>query len=133
MQDFDEFVHVVAVSTDNHVCNRKLFIELCDGQLQHSIEHPHRMGERLFLMFDFTHNFKNIFNHFVNKNVMNPPTTGHEHILGESCSAKFSDIKKLYALEEDKVLKVAHKLKKSSLNPSNIARTSPQHALSKFV
>lgn len=91
-----------------------------------------RKDEKLFLIFDFTHNFKNIYNHFVNKKVMHPPTAGYEHILGESCTAKFAHIIKLYSMEEEKVLRVACKLKKVSLNPSSIARTSPQHALGKF-
>ena len=63
---------------------------------------------------------------------MHPPTLGHEHILGDTCVAKFSHLKELYAMEEGKALKVAHALKKVSLNPSSIARTSPQHALGKF-
>ena len=107
-------------------------MELCDGNLQHSIDHPFRAGEKLFFLFDFTHNFKNIFNHFLNKRIMNLPTQGHEHILGNSCVADFSHISKLYAMEEDKSIKIAHQLKKVSLNPSNIARTSPPHALSKL-
>lgn len=63
---------------------------------------------------------------------MHISTCGHEQILGNRCIADFRHIKKLYALEEEKTLKVAHRLKKVCLNPSNIARTSPQHALSKL-
>lgn len=107
-------------------------MDLCNGELRHSIEHPYRPREKLFLIFDFTHNFKNIFNHFVNKKQMHPPTKDNEDILGVSCHAKFLHIKTLYAMEEGKTLKVAHQLKKVSLNPSSIARTSPQHALSKY-
>ena len=47
----------------------------------------------------------------------------------EEISPQFSHIKMIYALEENKTLKVAHKLKKVLLNPSNITRTSSQHAL----
>jgi len=57
------------------------------------------------------------------------PTRGFEEYLGDACAPYFSHVKKVYAIEENKTLKVAHKLKKASLNPSNIARTSPQHAL----
>ena len=110
---------------------RKLFIDLCGGKLVHSIQHPLRENERLFLFFDFTHNMKNIYNIFVNRKIMHPPTTGHKKLLGESCTAKFAHIARLYALEENKSLKIAFDLKKVSLNPSSIARTSPQHALSK--
>ena len=53
-----------------------------------------------------------------------------QHMLGEQCIAQFKHVKRLYALEEHKPLKIAFTLKKASLNPSNIARTSPLHALS---
>ena len=109
-----------------------MFIDMCGGRLAHSIEHPFRKEERLFFMFDFTHNFKNIFNNFVNKKIMSPPTAQYEDILGKDCCARFQHIAHLYAIEESKSLKIAHGLKKASLNPSNIARTSPQHAISKI-
>ena len=64
---------------------------------------------------------------------MHTPASGHEHVLRESCTAKFAHIARLYALEEEKSLKIACNLKKVSLNPSSIARTSPQHALGKYA
>ena len=108
-----------------------MYLDLCQGSLCHSIPHPKRKDENLYLLFDFTHCLKNIFNNFLNKNRMHLPCTGHESVLGDFCVAEFSHIKRLYALEEHKTLKIAHKLKKNSLNPSSIARTSPLHALSK--
>jgi len=108
-----------------------MLIDLCGGELKPYTEHPTKPGENLFLLFDFTHNFKNIFNNFISKYRLNIPTSGFETILGESCHANFNHIKRLYAIEEHKSLKVAHALKKVSLNPSNVSRTSPQHALSK--
>jgi len=112
---------------------RKLFIDLCGGELKPFVEHPTRLGESLFLLFDFTHNFKNIFNNSMSKGRMAIPTRRFESILGESCKTNFNHIKQLYALEEHKSLKIAHALKKVLLNPSNVAKTSPQHALSKTV
>ena len=38
----------------------------------------------------------------------------------------------VYALEESKVLKIAHVLKKSFLDPSSIARTSPHRACGEY-
>ena len=111
---------------------RKLFLNLCGNEnLQYSVEHPTRPNEKLYLIFDFTHNFKNIFNNFIGRGRMNIPTGGFESILGKSCIAQFAHIRRLYGLEEDKVLKIAYELKKVSLNPSSLARTSPQHALGK--
>ena len=109
-----------------------MFVDLGGGELQSRIKHPTRPDENLFLLFDFTHNFKNIFNNFLSKSRMNIPTSGFEFLLGDSCQANFNHIKRLYAMEEYKSLKVTHSLKKVSLNPSNVARTSPQHALSKI-
>ena len=88
-------------------------------------------GERLFLILDFTHNFKNLYNNFVNNPQMHPPTLGHQHILEDKCIAQFAHLKQLYQIEEGKTLKVAQTFRKVSLNPSSIARTSPQHALGK--
>ena len=109
-----------------------MYIELGGGQLKHCIVHPTRSDEKLFLLFDTTHNFKNIFNNFINKGRFNIPTHANEDILGKTCSPCFSHLKHVYAIEEHKPLKIAHALKKVSLNPSGIARTSPQHAFGKF-
>jgi len=106
-------------------------MDLCGGELAHSIPHPTKKEERLFLLFDFTHNLKNIFNNFINKPYFRLPSTGYEEILGERCTASFAHIKHLYAIEEAKPLKIAFALKRAALNPSSIARTSPQHAISK--
>ena len=111
---------------------RKLYIDLCDGKLTESIQHPLWQREKLFLLFDFTHNFKNIYNNFVNRKIMSWPTFQHKEILGDTCTATFSHIAHLYALEEHKNLKIANNLKKVSLNLSSIARASPRHALVKF-
>ena len=51
--------------------------------------------------------------------------SGHESVLADHCVAEFFHINRLYALEEHKTLKIANKLKKNSLNPSSIAKTSP--------
>ena len=130
----DSLFHVIAVSTDNHVINRSFFKRLCCGNdIVPFIEHPIRRDSKLFLLFDFTHNLKNIFNNFVNKTKMILPA-GHAEILHVNgiCTASFLHMKQLYSKEENLPLKVGHALKKASLNPVNISRTSPQHALSIF-
>ena len=43
---------------------------------------------------------------------MNVPATGHKHFLGEKWNADLARIKKSSAIEEEKALYVAHKLKK---------------------
>jgi len=81
-------------------------------------------------MFDFTHNLKKIINNFVNKQRL-IPTPRYNDIHKNPFIALFSHIKQLYALEEHKTAKIAHTLKKASLNPRNSARTS-QHALNMY-
>ena len=154
MISIDEFLLVSAISLDNHVCNRwdkysivhwsllychafdyrKLFLDLRgDEEIFPSIDHrPVRRNERLFLLFDFTHNFKNIFYHLVSKKMMLIPCHGHKEVLESPCFSNFQHVIKLYGLDESKPLKVAHSFKKISLNPSAIARTSPSHALSEY-
>ena len=44
---------------------------------------------------------------------MNIPTGGFESILGKSCIDQLAHNRRLYGLEEDKVLKIAFELKKS--------------------
>ena len=109
-------------------------MDLCGGsKLSTSIEHPWRNKERVFLLFDFTHNMKNIFNNSVTRKRYHLPkidNTDGQLIFGEQCIAQLEHTKRLYALEEHKPLRIAFTLKKASLNPSNIARTSPQHTLS---
>ena len=109
-------------------------MDLCGGNsLSTSIQHPLRSEEKLFLLFDFTHNLKNIFNNFVTRkryHVLTCNSADAQHMLGEQCIAQFEHVKRLYALEEHKTLKIAFTQKKASLNPSNIARTSPLHASS---
>ena len=108
-------------------------MELCgSNNLTSSVAHPTKPNEILFLLFDFRHNMKNIFNNFVSRKVMHIPEIPDDNVFGAKCVAQFSHLKQLYAIEEHKPRKVAHSLKKASLNPSSIARTSPQHALSKW-
>lgn len=109
---------------------REIFSDLCGGELRHSIEHPIRTDEELFLLFDFTHSLISIYDDFKNKEHMNPPTVGHEHILGRSSGAEFSHIVRLYELEEDNPLKNTFQLKNESLSPTAI--TTLKHALGEF-
>ena len=59
-----------------------MFIDLYGRNLQPYIPHPTINEELLFLIFDFTHNLKNIFNNFLSKGRMHIPTSGFETVLG---------------------------------------------------
>ncbi len=150
-EQLQKIVCVVAVSVDNHAVNRSLYCKLCGGTLKPCIDHPFNPGHPLFLLFDTTHNMKNIYNNWVskqlecinffsgialelsisqvNRDVFKMPD-GYTDLIGGGSTAHFSHIKNLFFKEEHLPLKVAHKLKRISLNPNNIARTSPLHALS---
>jgi len=59
---------VVILSFDNATPNRKFYThELCSGKLQTSVPHPHECGKPIFLSFDAVHNFKNLYNNFINR------------------------------------------------------------------
>ncbi len=66
----------------------------------------------------------------INKRVFHLPGSDHADLITPNCTTNFSHIKALFFKEEHLPLKVAHALKKSSLNPNNVARTSPSHTLS---
>jgi len=59
---------VVSMSLDNATPNRKFYVhEFCKGILKPQIPHPLLPNKPLFLTFDAVHNFKNIYNSFINR------------------------------------------------------------------
>ena len=56
------------------------------------------IDERLFLLFDFTHDLKNISNNFVTRKRYRVPEIANanaQHILGGKCLAQFEHINRL--------------------------------------
>ena len=91
------------------------------------IDHPTRPGNKIFLLFDSVHVFKNIFNNLLNrKEFFCPP------FEGESLSAKMVHVKQLYALELEQGVRFAYKLTDQVLNPQSIERTKVKLADSFF-
>ena len=90
-------------------------MELCRSKsLSSSMTHSTKPNERLFLLFDFNHNMKNIFNNFVSRKSMHiSEIPGDDGLFDEKCVTQFFHITRLYVLEEHQPLKVAHCLKKS--------------------
>ena len=99
------------------------------GELKPAIPHPHAAGDQLFFLIDPTHNIKNIFNNWLRQGEFHLMLNSSEG--SENITAYFTHIIRLYEKEEAMVLKVAHKLQKGYLNPSNIQKTCPQLALGK--
>lgn len=118
---------VVSIITDNHASNRKFFLGLCDGNLKTYVKNPLSDG-RIYLLFDPTHNVKNLYNNFQKRRVFKCP--GVFPILTESTEANFDDIDKVFAIEQSKPLKIAYKLNKAVLDPKSIEITSVKLAVS---
>ena len=86
----------VVISVDNHPVNRSLFeTVLCDGELKTHIVNPVN-GEKLFLLFDPVHNFKNIYNNWCTRGVFKFPDM---HDNSKFHIADFSDLIDLYTTE----------------------------------
>ena len=65
---------------------RKLYKKFCgSNNLTSSVAHPTKPNEILFLLFDFTHNMKNIFNNFVSRKVMHIPEIPDNNVFGGKC------------------------------------------------
>jgi len=130
-----QFIHsigfrVLIVCVDNYSVNRAFYInKLCNGTLQSSIPNPCDPDSPLYLTFDTTHNVKNIYNNFQSKKVFVCPPFSPQ---SSSFTANFQHIEELYYLERDKSVKIAHKLRAASLNPTNLQRTSVKHSASVF-
>jgi hypothetical protein len=127
---------VVAVCSDNHPVNRSFYTnKLCNGVLKEHIEHPCRPLAPLFILFDSTHNIKNVYNNFERKKLfVCPPLPQslsshldiHDNFTGHVTpyTASFHHIEQLYHTEADKPVKAARKLTKACLKPSAIEKSS---------
>ncbi len=129
---------IKCVSMDNATPNRKFFVDaLCNGDLKPSIPHPQLPDESLFLMFDSVHNFKNIYNNFLNRRVFRlPPFPNAEMWTAsqdqEQFSAQVAHVEELYYKELGKPVKLAYKLSEKVLHPTAIEKTNVQLADSFF-
>ena len=119
---------VVAILTDNHSSNRKFFIKLCNGTLTTFVQNPLTETDgRIYLIFDPTHNIKNLYNNFQKRRLFKCP--GCPPILQDVTSANFDDIDKVFEIENTKPLRFAHKLTKAVLKPKSIEKTSVRLAV----
>ena len=121
---------VVAVVCDNSTANRKFFIQhLCNGSFQHFVANP-ITGEKMFLLFDPTHNLKNLYNNFQKRKIFScPPIPPY---LERNTIANFNDINMVYHMELDKPLKIAYKLNRSVIQPSSMDKLSMKLACAAF-
>ena len=129
---FESFNHVMtmlhnigflvrAVLVDNSHPNRRFFVfHLCHGELKPYIISQWTQ-EKLFLLFDPTHNVKNIYSNFQKRRIYDCPSMP-KHF--DNAVANFSDLEEVYDTECDRPLRLAHKLSKVVLYPKSIEKSS---------
>ena len=109
---------------------------LGNGEILQKISHPCGDGN-LWLLFDYVHNMKNIYNNWLSKGKFIFPddaqTLIHSQMPLLPKEAHFKHVEELYKLEETKPIKIAHKLTRTSLAPTNIQKTSTRHCLGMYV
>ena len=119
--------NVVAIVLDNATPNKKIFLTLCGEIWKPFIPNPFVTNGQIYLIFDPTHNIKNLYNNFQKRRKFVCPA--FQPILNERTEANFSDIDEIYEVEKCKPLKFAHKLNESVLNPKSIEKTNVKLAL----
>ena len=121
--------NVVAISVDNAAVNRRFYMDLCNNNLQVSVQNPFT-HQPLFLLIDPVHNIKNIYNNFQTRKILkcppNPP------LAPNGFNANFHHIKELYELESSSSLRKAHRLTSTVIHPQSIERTSVKLACAVF-
>ena len=120
---------VVSNTLDGHSINQKFYTKfLGEGELQLSIPHPYKNdGSRIFLLYDYVHIFKCIYNNFVNKRRLLCPKYD-----GLIVAPDMNHIESLRKIELGRPLKYAHKLTDKVLHPMPIQKTNVQLADSLF-
>ena len=122
--------NVIGICVDNASANRKFFKDfLCNGAWKASIPNKYTDG-KIFLIFDPTHIIKNIYNNLVNRRVFEMPCM--TPILDTPLTASFADIEKVYNLECQKPLRIAHRLTETVLKPNSIEKVNVKLALAVF-
>ena len=98
--------NIVATTIDNHSSNMKFFTTLlCGGKLKSYIMNPFVSNRKIFLLSDFTHILKCIYNNFRGKDsFVIPPFDG----TGPNMYPMFSSIEGVHNAEIGMPIKYAH-------------------------
>ena len=123
-------LNVVAILVDNHPVNRRFFLyNLCAGEWKPYIQNPFT-GNKVYLVFDPTHNIKNLYNNLLSRKIFECPS--YEMIFEKETKLCYDDVRSVYEMETTKPLKLAHKLDLTVLQPHNLQKTSVKLADSFF-
>ena len=82
-------------------------------------KHPMNPGERIFLLFDPVHIFKNYYNNFVNRKYFECPDFD-----GTVVKPNMQHIREIYTLELLRSVKIAHRLSDKVLNHASIEKSN---------
>ena len=111
---------VTVTLVDGHSSNCKFYKdELCSGMLNCYIDNPLKSQNRIFLLFDPVHIFKNFYNNFINKKFFVCPLFENEVL-----KPNMEHVIDIYKTELGKSVKIAHRLSDKVLHPASIERTN---------
>ncbi|CAH0765012.1 unnamed protein product [Bemisia tabaci] len=133
---------VLCLIADDNQVNAKMFKMLGDGTLKTCVPHPFNKEEKLFLLFDQVHLFKNVRNNWINapaKLFKIPHISLDKGDLAlirvsdvETMEARFSDIIDLFNADKRNIAKLAPKLSRKSVFPSSVERQNVQLVVNVF-
>ena len=110
---------VVATSVDGFSANRAFYQNsLCHGHIEPCIKNPFDDNGTIYLLFDTTHLFKNIYTNFLNRRTFICP-----NFRGIEMKPNFEHLITIYQNELNSGVKMAHKLNDTVLNPRPIERS----------
>ena len=112
---------------DGHSSNCKFYKELCSGMMNLCIVNPLKAADRIFLLFDPVHLFKNFYNNLINK-LYFECLNFEDKVL----KPNMQHIKNICNAELGKSVKIAYRLSDKVLNPATIERSNVSLADSLF-
>ena len=115
--------NTVAAISDNHSSNRKFFLDEMNGSWKNSIPNRFNSDRPIFIIFDPTHNLKNLYNNFLSRGTF---------ILPGNIKIQFSHISELVEEEKQRPIKIAPQIQERYLHPSNLDKLSTKPALAVF-
>ena len=130
---------VLAITSDNHATNRKLFYDLCGGNFKIDKKDRHhnhfkfrRNGKLIHCFFDAPHMWKCIRNNWINldnylKCFVYPE---NDKLVGDIAS--FEAVYDLYDMEKSNITKYAPKLNINTVTPTSWGRQNVKNALNIF-
>lgn len=122
---------VLSVISDNNRINRKMFEDLCGGELKPFIQNPHDPNLKLFFLFDTVHILKCIRNNWLNEKAQEFLLPSFEDFNSRHF-AELQTIKEIYRSETNKIVKLAPTLSYKVLFPSSFERQNVNLVLNLF-